>query len=306
VNKRMITVGARGSLLSVAQTEGVIRSLKRRFPRYVFTLKRITTLGDTSKTWSRQDQGIFVKEIEEQLLNGQIDLAVHSVKDLPSQIPPGLNLAGITKRVDPRDLLVSRDGAALGDLKPGALVGTSSLRRKAFLMIHRPDLRVSDLRGNLDTRLRKLNEGQYDAIIVAAAGIKRLGIKGFKGKKISADIMLPACGQGALGIEVRSTDRQMVRLARAINCPRTYACVCCEREFLRRVGGGCRLPIASFARMIKGNICLSVLIASLDGKISVSLKKTVPVKKYLVLARELAEQALDKGARRILEDINNG
>jgi len=303
VKKRIITVGARGSLLSVAQTEGVIRSLKLRFPGYGFTLKRITTMGDTSKTWSRQDKGIFVKEIEEQLLGGGIDLAVHSIKDLPSQIPSGLILAGITKRLDPRDLLVSRDGAALGDLKPGALVGTSSLRRKAFLMIRRPDLRVSDLRGNLDTRLRKLNEGQYDAIIVAAAGIKRLGIRGLKAKKIPADRMLPACGQGALGIEVRSSDRQMVRLARSINCPRTYSCVCCEREFLRKVGGGCRLPIASFARIFKGGICLSVMIASLDGKRLVSLKKTVPVKKYLVLARELAKQALDKGARKILEDI---
>jgi hydroxymethylbilane synthase len=305
VNRRIITVGARGSLLSVAQTEGVIRLLKRRFPEYGFVLKRITTLGDTSKTWSRQDQGIFVKEIEEQLLSAEIDLAVHSIKDLPSQTPSGLSLSGITKRIDPRDLLVSRNGVDLCDIKTGALVGTSSLRRKAFIKICRPDLLVSDLRGNLDTRLRKLNEGQYDAIIVAAAGIKRLGIKGFKGKKIPVGRMLPACGQGALGIEVRSEDRQMVELARSINCPRTYARVSCEREFLRKIGGGCRLPIASFARILKGGICLSVMIASLDGKRVVSLKKTAPIKKYLVLARELAKQALDKGARQILEDIEN-
>lgn len=305
MKKREIIVGARGSLLSVAQTEGVIRFFKRIFPQYNFGLKKITTLGDKIKDWQRTDTGIFVKEIEDQLLAGKIDMAVHSIKDLPSKIPARLKLIAITKRQTPCDVLITKDNLDLSSLKLGSIVGTSSLRRAAQLLYHRPDLRIENLRGNLDTRIRKLNEANYDAIVVAAAGLKRLRFKHVGAKLIPTKIMLPSCGQGALGIEVRSNDRFMQKLAKKINHRNSFICVSCERTFLRETQAGCRMPVAAFARIRGRRINLSAMIISLDGKNSVCLSRSASIRRAVALGKSLAKEALVKGGKKILAEIKN-
>jgi hydroxymethylbilane synthase len=306
VRKKEIIIGARGSLLSICQTENVIRFFKKKFPQYSFSLKKITTLGDKAKVWHRTDKGIFVKEIEDELMKGEIDMAVHSMKDLPTKIPSRLKLIAVTKRENPRDVLITKDNHDLFSLKPSSVVGTSSLRRQAQILHHRPDLRIENLRGNLDTRIRKLKEGLYDAIVVAAAGLKRLGFKNIDAKFIPAKIMLPSCGQGALGIEVRNNDRFMQRLAKKINDRNSFICVSCERTFLRGTQAGCRMPVAAFARIKGRRINLSALIISLDGKKAVRLSKSTPITEALVLGKNLAAEALKKGGREILAEIENG
>ena len=177
MKKQEIIVGARGSLLSVTQAQGLIRSLKRKLPRHSFLLKKITTFGDKAKDWQRLEVGIFVKELEDALLRHEIDLAVHSVKDLPSSLPKGLSLAAIPRRQDPRDCVITRRRATLLKLKRNAIIGTSSLRRAAQCLALRPDIQIKDLRGNVDTRIKKLLSGEYEALIIALAALKRLGYK---------------------------------------------------------------------------------------------------------------------------------
>lgn len=303
--RRVITVGARGSLLSVTQATQVIRSLRRLFPGYVFELKTITTLGDRVKDWGRDAKGIFVKEIEDELLAGTIDLAVHSMKDLPSELAPGLKLGAAAKRKDPRDALISKSGTGLMALKKGARVGTTSLRRAAQLLRLRPDLRIEGLRGNLDTRIRKLNEGLYDAIVVARAGLQRLDIRGARFSVIPVGMMLPACGQGVLAIEIRENDRLTARFCGRLNDPRALACVGAEREFLRAAGGGCRLPVAVHARLRGGKLALSALIISKDGARSAAVSGSSTVAGAAALARALARSALDSGGRDILAEIDD-
>jgi hydroxymethylbilane synthase len=303
--RRTIIVGARGSALSVSQATQVIRALQRRWRGYDFELKTITTLGDRVSEWGRDARGIFVREIEDELLSGAIDMAVHSMKDLPSGLVKGLRLAACTQRKDPRDALISRDGDDLMALKPGALVGTSSLRRSAQLLRLRPDLKIEQLRGNLDTRIRKLADGLYDAIIVARAGLQRLGVRNDRARVIPVSLMLPACGQGVLGIETRQRDARAIRIARSINDPRAFACMACERIFLRETGGGCRLPVAVHARITGRSITLSALISRIDGSAVVSVKDTAPLQNAAKLARRLAKEALDSGGRKILAEIDN-
>lgn len=302
---KTIIVGARGSTLSVAQTMQVIRSLRRRFPAYAFELRKITTLGDRTAHWARDARGIFVKEIEDELLSGGIDMAVHSMKDLPSVLTKGLCLAAVTKRRDPRDALITRDGSDIGSLKPGALVGTTSLRRSSQILHLRPDVKIEGLRGNLDTRIRKLNDGLYDAIIVARAGLQRLGVASGNVRVIPETVLLPACGQGVLGVETRAGDTRVMRIAKAINEERAFVCVECEREFLRETGGGCRLPVAVHAKMRGKDIILAARIISTDGVSVVSVKGMSPVRGAGKLARRLAREALEKGGRKILSEIGD-
>lgn len=306
MRNKEIVIGARGSLLSICQTEAVISFFKKEFPQYTFSLKKITTLGDKAKVWQRTDKGIFVKEIEEELMSGKIDMAVHSMKDLPSKIPSRLKLIAVTKRENPKDVLITKDNYDLFSLKPDSVVGTSSLRRLAQILHHRPDLRIENLRGNLDTRIRKLNGGLYDAIVVAAAGLKRLGYKNISAKFIPTEIMLPSCGQGALGIEVRSNDSFMQKLAKKINDWSSFICVSCERTFLRETGAGCQMPVAVFARIRARRINLSAMIISLNGKKAVRLSRSAPVSEALALGESLAAEVLEKGGREILAEIENG
>jgi len=311
VPRKTIVIGARGSLLSLAQAEEVISFFKRKFPQYTFCLKKITTQGDKLKTWTRNAQGIFVKEIEEALLNKEIDLAIHSMKDLPVEIPSPLELKAVTKRQDPRDVLISKRKTGLFGLKKRALIGTSSLRRSAQLLHWRPDLRIKQLRGNLDTRIRKLKCDEFDAIVIAAAGILRLrrvlgktsdlprpsstamfclkeGRGLFSGlylNYLSPRIFLPAAGQGALGIEARQDERIIEDITAGINDRQSFICVTAERVFLKELGGGCRVPIGALAQIKNSHrkgkedkrITLEVAVISLDGKRMVRWQGQAPL-----------------------------
>lgn len=304
--KRKILVGARGSLLSVAQAKGVIKILKREFPAHSFSLKKIVTLGDRHKNWQRQDMGIFVKEIEQALLDGEIDLAIHSMKDLPTQIPSRLKLAAVPKRLDPRDCLIFKERTSLSKLKKGACIGTSSLRRQSQVLRVRPDLRIKGLRGNLDTRMRKLTEGEFDAIIVALAGVTRLGAAAgdFFIQPIPASLILPAPGQGALGIEIRSGDKLIEALAQRINHQKSLLCVSCERAFLRELGSGCRLALGALAEIKHRQIHLQAIVLSNDGRRAIRLNAEAPLKDGEALGESLAQECLRRGGRELLKEVD--
>jgi hydroxymethylbilane synthase len=305
VKKSQIIVGARGSLLSVAQTESIIRILRKSHPGYDFRFEKITTLGDRAKAWSRSDTGIFVKEIEEALLSGAIDIAVHSVKDLPSKIPGNLLLAAVTKREDARDVLIARNRQDLFSLPKGSVIGTSSLRRQAQILHIRPDIRICGLRGNLDTRIRKLRQGFYDAIVVAAAGLRRLKVKRTTGTFIPETLMLPQAGQGALGIEIRKDDIKMARLVKVLDDHATHACVDCERAFLLQSKAGCRMPVAAHATISARRMILEGLIISLDGKRMIRLRSDSSVRNAELTAKFLARQVLKQGGAQILKEIQD-
>ena len=300
-----IVVGARGSLLSVRQTEGVIRILRTRHPRCSFRLEKITTLGDRAAAWKRSDTGIFVKEIEDALVKGKIDIAVHSVKDMPSKLPAKLFLAAVTRREDPRDILIARRGADLFRLPAGCCIGTSSLRRQAQILHIRPDACLSELRGNLDTRIRKLQEGLYDAIVVAVVGLRRLGIKHAKGCLIPETIMLPQTGQGALGIEIRRNDREASQLVKCLDDAAAHACIAAERAFLRETKAGCRMPVAALATIAGARMTMEGLIISLDGRKMIRLRCEGPRENAQVLGTRLARQVLKNGGAQILKEIRN-
>jgi hydroxymethylbilane synthase len=305
--KRQIIVGARGSLLSVAQALGVIQSLRRKFPSYSFSLKKIITFGDRHKRWHRDDTGIFVKELEEALRIGEIDIAVHSMKDLPTQAPAGLSIAAVTKREDPRDCLISKEKIAIMKLKNGASVGTSSLRRRAQLLRLMPGLKIKDLRGNLDTRMRKLIQGEFDAIVVAMAGVIRLGIfsSGFYIQPIPASLILPAPGQGALALEIRAGDKITETLAKSLNHKESSLRVSCERAFLGELGGGCRLPVGAFAEIKNGWLHLRAAAADKDGKIMIRLSKKAPLKEAESLGKLLACACLKRGGGKLIARHRN-
>lgn len=305
MKRARIIVGARGSMLSVAQTGSVIRALRRICPGREFSLQTITTMGDRVKQWSTGDTGIFVKEIEDALREQKIDIAVHSVKDLPSGLPRGLCLAAVTRREDPRDVLISRNGCGIFSLPRKACVGTSSLRRQAQILHVRPDLKIIGLRGNLDTRIRKLRAQDYDAIIVAAAGLRRLGIKGVRARPVPVELVLPQSGQGALGIEARANDTFVKRLVSALDDPVSHACVDAERAFLHESKAGCRMPVAAFAWISGSRMVLEGMVISLDGRDMVRLRASAPVRDAQNLGRRLARQVLRHGGAKILKEIRD-
>lgn len=263
--KNKIVIGTRGSKLALWQAEWARSQLQDLYPDLRVEIKKIKTTGDRvldvplAKVGGK---GLFVKEIEEALLRGDIDIAVHSMKDVPTELPDGLHLCAICKREDPRDAFIpplfhsplNLRGNEVGlqrfkDLPKGAVIGTSSLRRSCQLLNIRPDLRIEQLRGNLDTRLRKLDEGQFDAIILAASGVKRLGWTERIAEILEPEIILPAIGQGAIGIECRINAELINNLIKPLNHPETAECVNAERAFLKRLQGGCQVPIAAYARI---------------------------------------------------------
>lgn len=298
--KRKIIVGARGSLLSLAQADIVISALKKKSPGVEFIFKKILTAGDKDKAWLREDTGIFVKEIENALLSGEIDIAVHSAKDLPSEVPAGLKIAAVPKRENPADVLIAREKISLEKIRPRAIIGTSSPRRRAQLLKRRPDLIIKDLRGNLDTRIKKLEAGEFSAIVIALAGIKRLKIKNLWTQILPKGIMLPCAGQGALAIEIREGDKFIEELVRPINHPPSYICVSCERAFIRDLRAGCRLPVGALARIKGKRIFLETKALTPDGKKVIYLKKSARLKEAELLGTSLAKEAIKKGADKIL------
>src|SRR6202167_2789125 len=266
-----LRIGSRGSQLALWQANHISALLRAR--GHEVQIEIIHTTGDKITdvplamvgTKGGLGKGIFTKEIEEALAAGRVDLAVHSLKDLPTEIPPGFEIAAITERQDPRDAFCSRLYAKIEDLPRRARVGTSSLRRRAQLKAIRPDLDIHPLRGNVDTRLRKLEQGEYDAIILASAGLKRLGRTELIQQIIPAEIMCPAAGQGALGIEIRKGDSATRQHLEFLNDPAARAATTCERALLNRLGGGCQVPIGAFAEMRNGKLHLEAIVADPDG-----------------------------------------
>ncbi|MDR7001460.1 hydroxymethylbilane synthase [Neobacillus niacini] len=268
---RKIIVGSRRSKLALTQTNWVIDQLKKLGAPFEFEVKEIVTKGDKIQdvTLSKVGgKGLFVKEIEQAMLNKEIDMAVHSMKDMPAVLPEGLTIGCIPFREDHRDALISRDHIKLNDLKPGAIIGTSSLRRSAQLLVQRPDLEIKWIRGNVDTRLNKLKEEEYDAIILAAAGLSRLGWASETVTEfLDADKCIPAVGQGALSIECREDDHELLELFEKFTCKKTELAVRAERAFLQKMEGGCQVPIAGFATVYdQDEIVLNVLVASPEGR----------------------------------------
>jgi len=306
LKRQKIKIGTRGSALALWQAEWVKSELEKRYQGMTVTLTKIKTTGDKildvplAKVGGK---GLFVKEIEEAMLENEIDIAVHSMKDVPTFFPDGLHLSCITKREDPRDALLSRNGVSFKDLPKGANVGTSSLRRQAQIMNIRPDFVIHQLRGNVDTRLRKLKEGQFDAIILAAAGIKRLGLAENVTEYIDPEISLPAIGQGALGIECRVDDRELNDLIAFFNHADSRTCVTGERALLRRLEGGCQVPIACYGRMEEGKLHLTGLVGSVDGKRIVKDTIEGAPDKAEKLGVTLAEKLLLQGADVILREV---
>jgi hydroxymethylbilane synthase len=267
--RREIRIGTRGSLLALRQSEWVAEELRRACPDLTISLVRIRTKGDRFRDapfLEIGEKGLFVKEIEESLLAGDVDLAVHSMKDLPTELPPGLCLGAITPREDPRDCLLSREGLSLEELPLGAVVGTSSLRRGAQLKNFRPDLQIKPVRGNLDTRIHKLSTGAWDAILLAAAGLHRLGLQDLVAQYVSLEICLPAAGQGALGVELREGNRDLRRAIQVLNDEESASATLAERAFLRRLGGGCQVPIGVLGAVRSGKLHLQGMICTPDGK----------------------------------------
>jgi hydroxymethylbilane synthase len=248
-------------------------------------------------------KSLFVKEIEEALIRREIDLAVHSIKDIPTELPEGLHLSAITKREDPRDVLISRDGLLLKDLPQGAKIGTSSLRRQAQLLHFREDFEMIPLRGNVDTRLKKLRTLNLHGIILAYAGVKRLGLEERMTEIIPAEISLPAVGQGALGIETRKDDRVVGEKVRFLNDPPSATSISAERSFLKRLGGGCQVPIAAFGQIFDSILHLDGLVATVAGKRLIRHFLEGSVGEAESLGVELANILLNQGAGEILKEI---
>lgn len=263
-----LVVGTRGSKLALAQTSIVVEALRAANPGLDVRVQTIRTEGDRDARTSLAKlggRGVFVKELEQALLMGQIDLAVHSLKDLPSELPLGLVIAAVPERGDSRDALVSRDGAPLSALPPGAKLGTGSARRAAQALALRPDLRALDIRGNVDTRLRRLDEGAYDAIIVAMAGLARLGLERRACEVFEPEVLTPAVGQGALAVEARGSDDVALEALRPLDHEPTRVCVEAERAFLRRLGAGCRFPAGAHATLDRGALRLLGALAERPG-----------------------------------------
>lgn len=317
-----VTIGTRGSKLAMWQAEFVKRELLERHPTLRVDIEKIKTTGDkiTDVPLAQVGgKGLFVKEIEEALLRGAVDIAVHSMKDVPTDFPEGLHLAAICEREDPRDALivnstsrVSRDSAVerqksgaslLFSLPRSARIGTSSLRRSCQLLSLRGDLRILTLRGNLDTRLRKLSEGQFDAIVLAAAGMKRLGFAQQIAEMLPIDIILPAIGQGAIGIECRIGDARINDIVLPLNHSETSACVRAERAFLKRLEGGCQVPIAAHAFLRDGTLIMHGLVGSISGERMVRGNLAGDPADAERIGTELAEDVLSRGAREILREV---
>ncbi|SMC27716.1 hydroxymethylbilane synthase [Desulfacinum hydrothermale DSM 13146] len=301
-----LVIGTRGSLLALRQSEMIKELLEARWPDLHVSLEVIKTTGDRildvplAKVGGK---GLFVKEIEEALMGGRVDLAVHSMKDVPAQLPAPLDLAVVPAREDPRDVLVSQRFESLDDLPHGAVVGTSSLRRAAQLLVLRPDLCIENLRGNLDTRLRKVREGAYDAVVLAAAGLHRMGWQDRITAYLDPERFVPAIGQGALGLEIRKDDDRVRALLEPLHDASTARAVAAERAFLHTLEGGCQVPIAGHAVMSKDGVVLTGLVASLDGRTVYRESAGAPLGSEEALGNDLARRLLDAGAREILDAI---
>lgn len=306
-----LVIGSRGSQLALWQANWVMARLGQIHPHLTIEIAIIKTTGDKLQSASLAQiggKGVFTKELEDALIDRRIDLAVHSLKDLPTTLPPGLHLAAVAEREDPRDALIvnPRTGAtSIEELPAGARVGTSSLRRAAQLRYARPDLEILELRGNVETRLSKLSAAGYDAIILAAAGLARLGLSERITAYLEPDAMLPAVGQGALGIESRADDPAVNELLAALDHPETRAATEAERAVLRTLGGGCAVPIAAHASVVDERLHLAALVADPGGERLSRRERMGEVSEARALGEALASELIDAGAGEILRDFHD-
>ncbi len=300
-----LRLGTRGSALARAQTALVAAQLKELNPGLAVEEIIVRTRGDAmlgSPIHELGGKGLFVKEIEDALLQGKIDAAVHSLKDLPSELPEGLILASIPEREEPWDALVSRGGESIRGLAPGSRIGTSSLRRIAQIRRYRRDLEIVELRGNVDTRLEKVAAGEVEGAILALAGLKRLGMEERATESLAPELMLPAAGQGALAIETRENDAGTRRLMEGLNHQETKRAVMAERVVMARLEGGCLLPLGIFAEIRKSGFIIKARLASVDGKRMVERERTGTPDDATRMADEVAEDVLAHGGAEILRD----
>jgi len=306
--KATIKIGTRGSKLALWQANWVKSALNQKFPHRTIELIVIKTQGDKildvplAKVGGK---GLFVKEIEQALLDRKIDIAVHSMKDMPADIPPDLDIGAVPERENPADVLISKKGERFSDLPAGSIIGTSSLRRAAQLQHARSDIRILPLRGNLDTRLGKLETENLDAIVLAAAGVKRLNLEARITEYLNDDILLPAVGQGALRIEIRKGDPEIGPLVAALDHRQTHTVVTAERAFLNRLGGSCQVPIAGHGIYAGAQLSLKGIVAELDGSKIIDGCITDSPELGVAIGIKLAEQLLSKGADRILEKLKS-
>lgn len=299
-------IGTRGSALALRQSEMVQAALPGAAADH--PLQIIKTAGDLNPSASLArigGKGLFTKEIEEALLAGEIDLAVHSLKDLPTEQPRGLSIGALLPREDPRDALISREGRGLMELPPGARVGTSSLRRQSQILARRPDLKVEDLRGNVPTRVRRALEGPLDAAVVAAAGLRRLGLLDRAAEVIDESILLPAPGQGVIAIQIRSGDGRTAQAVRVLHDPVAAAEALAERALLAGLGGGCIVPVGARAHAGDGQIQLSAFVGHPSGRPTVRRSAAGSADAPEELGRALAVAMLAQGAREILDEVRS-
>ena len=302
--KDRLVIGSRGSQLALWQTNFVKTNLENLFPDKSFEIKIIRTTGDDqleSALSKIGDKGVFTRQIEAELLSGGIDLAVHSLKDLQTEQPQGLKIGAVCEREVPNDALVSKQGVSIDDLPRNAKVATGSLRRRSQLLHHRPDLEIAEIRGNVPTRLKKFDESNLDGVILAYAGLKRLGFESRISEVIPFNIMVPAVGQGAIAVEVREKDKQTIEILEKLEHRQTRVCVTAERAFLRTLEGGCQVPIGAYAFLEGGQIVLEGVVGSLDG--TTVFRETTTGRDAESLGTDLAEALIEKGAGRLLEEI---
>ena len=300
-----LRIGTRGSLLAKWQAESVRKQLfaSAGVEAEIIIIK---TAGDKMQQVPLTQlggKGIFIKELEDALLDESIDLAVHSVKDIPTEVPRGLSFPAVCRRDDIRDCLISPTGSTLENLRPGARVGTSSLRRRAQLLRLRPDLDIRELRGNVDTRLRKVGDGEYDAIVLAKAGLDRLGLSQRISETFAPELFMPAVGQGAIAVETRLNDNETGDLLSKLDDPETRAAIITERALLGALQGGCQVPIGAWARIERGEMVLEACVTSVDGQQHVRQRLTGPPDQGVQLGEQMARLLMETGAQTILEEV---
>jgi hydroxymethylbilane synthase len=290
-----LVIGTRGSTLALAQTQLVIDALKQHYPEVEIRSKIIVTKGDLNQSPIPLDtigKSWFTAEIEDALLKGEIDIAAHSMKDLPPEIPEGIITMPVLKRGDPRDVLISKSGASFNELPKGTIIGTDSIRRKVLLLDQRPDLVVKSIRGNVDTRIKKLHDEPYDAIILAAAGLERVGMIGLVTEFLDPLIIIPAIGQGILAAQARQDRNEVIDMLRAIQDVPTHIAADAEQAFSNTIGGGCKVPIGCYAHIVDDTIIVDAFMQSADGTHLIRKSATSPISTAADTARALARELL--------------
>ncbi len=308
MESKSIKIGTRGSQLALYQANMVKAAIEKKFSTIAAQIVIIQTKGDKILDVSLSrigTKGLFTKELEVDLLNNEVDMAVHSLKDLPTFFPEGLTLGAVLKRAEVRDALVSKDGKTLSQLRPTDVIATSSLRRKAQLLAINPDFKIIDIRGNMDTRLTKMDNGHCDAMIMAATGLQRLGLDDRITEIIDSEVMAPAVSQGAIGIEIRENDPTIETIMNGINHHETMVITIAERAYLKSMEGGCQIPIGCYTTKEGDNLSFTGLVADLKGKRCIKLTLNGKFDEAETIALEVSKQMGLKGATEILEEIRN-